>query len=598
MMWETDWESVEVNWQDPAIAEMFYLAWLERSFNFDMPEPMDNLNPNSMASTVPNFWQFFVQRCHQLGGSTYVTDDFDGGKPETWWDKYGVKNWPPDNGFRRVYRRTIVAFDDPGEEGWVARFEMNRFDTTSKLTPASERKYSGRNVRYTDGVWTETNEQGDIIKDFGLPKQGDFIGGHILNDCKKCIDLATIYGRGLTGWLSKFENNIRYGYATATVFQGLSDAQIQERIELAKQQALDMYNGMEAHPHDNQDPFIGGGWTALSVDPSLFVFELSVNNGHGIATLENIDGQHVRFWGAGSVTPSAPVKLTAYENISEIIFDENEQLSTTITDGEGKSIRVIRKWEPLAGVGFEILWQKYENTTFEVIGESIRATSIFDDEEPTVTKSGLNIEAIGLSSTPIVITNGDGDIIEVLAQVRRKGIGAIKNNSVFECKFDVLRDVQMIPSQSQESNDAVISTQTPTIISAIFPRIERSTSLTNGYFAVLLRLYGYPYITGHNGGKALNRKATLYLYNPNPVGEFDNFGEVFVEQPTIFKKHGQPVETSDFEIQWPKVGSLGAAPPWPTGVPGTRGFNSLGDAVMLNYDVSGGFKYRKGYTGQ
>jgi hypothetical protein len=602
MMWETDWESVDIDWQDPAIAEMFYKAWMERVFNFDPPPYLDNMHTGSEAFSVDNFWLNMVSRCHQLGGATYVTDDFDGHKPEHWFDKYGVKNWPPDNGFRRIYRRTIVALDDPGEEGWIARLEMNRFNVNAKLTPAIERKLSGRNFQYTEGKWIETEEQGDILHKFGLPKPGDFLGGHILNDCKKCIDLATIYTSTLSGWTSRFENTIRYGYATSFAFRGMTDAEIQEGINLAKQQALDMYNNMVPQPHDHRDLLSGGAsFTAIFVDPSLFVFELSANNSHGIATLENIDGQHVRFWGAGSKTPSAPVKLTAYENLGDIIFDEEKSktLSSTITDGEGKSIRVIRKWEPLEGVGFEVLWQKYPNTTFEVIGESIRATTIFDDEDAQnpITKVGMNLEPVSLSSTPLVMTDGQGQVTEVLARVRRLGVGSIRNDSTFDCKFDILRDIQVVPSQIQESNNASIATRTPTIVSAIFPRIERSTTFINGYFAVVLRLYGYPYMTGHNGGKALKRKATLYLHNPNPVGEFDNFGEVFVAQPTIFKKHGQPVETSDFEIQWPKVGSLGAAPPWPV-TSTSRGFNSLGDVVALNYDVNGGFKYRKGYTGQ
>ncbi len=569
--WNTDWESgAAFDAQDPALAEMFTRALNERIFLFD--------DPNTSNPDVHDFWLTMVSACHQLGFITYVTDDFHGGVPQTW---HEAGPWPPPNGFRRKIPCTINTLSDPLQPGKVARFEY-LIGKTSDL----EKKYSGRLFEVVDGRWTEslTAKVHSVLEDFGLPKIGDYIHNHILADCKKCIDLAGIY-KVTSQWSSKLENNARMGHGSSPLLEGMSETEIQEALDGAKQQAIDSWNEIEPFPADRRV----NGWKVLTSDPSIIALDLSIENRHGIAVLERVDADHVRFIGADSKIPSPAVYLP----IKEFNFGDE---GITITDGEGKSITVFRIQEPLHAGIVQVL-QTYNNATTEVsAGGVIAKGTVYEDDEP--------IEIIGHATledlSAVTITTSDKKY--KLATVRRTTLGEIRINSTFECYFDILPDSLLFPTITQGSSNINMIATSPAALSFVGHSIIThpdfgQPGLVSAYIVGLMRIYGYPF-TRSFYSKELNRKATFYIHTLNNVSEFDDnddpvppmqqFGTL-----SAHFKHGSTIESNAVEIMGERFGRTDPMPRhWPNTHLGALGYINLQSVTMLNFLVEGGFKYR------
>ncbi len=571
--WETDWENPEVDLQDPKIAEMFVRALGERSFQFTDPTPYDPY--------VSDFWLDMVNSCHQLGFSTYTTDEFDNGVPKTW---HEAGKWPPPNGFRRRFPCTINTLTDPVKPGKIARFEY-----VIPTTPLNQKKYSGRLFEVVDDKWvlSETAKMPSVLEDFGLPKIGDYLHGHILNDCKQCINLAGIY-RTSVDFSSKFEKNLKWGHGSATLFSGMSNAEIKTSLEFAEQQALNLSAPQSA---DNSNPETG--FTANPLDPSLRVFELSVNNKHGTARLERIDKDHVRFWGVDSKTPSAPTKLSIVP--ADLAFDVNN--ATTITDGEGKSIKVLRTFEPFNEAILQVL-KTYHDAVVTVQGGTAIATATIDEVEVI----GTAEEGISLSTTNLVTSTGI-----LLAQVRRTTLGEIREDSYFNCFFDILASSITFPTSASFSTSVTISILPPVALafrglSIITDNRGGIPGFVSAWITGQIRVYGYPFVRSFYD-KILKRKVSFYISYPFlNVSEFSNNGDHIPAPATVYYKHGLPIESDTLEVMGEKLGRLETMPlPWPTYSGGvisaSRGYTGTATWAMLNFLIEGGFKYKQGYNG-
>jgi hypothetical protein len=111
--------------------------------------------------------------------------------------------------FRRKFPREIYGFDDPGEEGQVARFILRNgvvrylnpdFGSSSLVTseylqrpPTLEESYaSGTLCWFHNNVWSFDNVPAtdpDLLEDTGLISVGDYFGPWNLNDMKEALDM-------------------------------------------------------------------------------------------------------------------------------------------------------------------------------------------------------------------------------------------------------------------------------------------------------------------------------------------------------------------------------------------------------------------------
>jgi hypothetical protein len=289
--------------------------------------------------------------------------------------------------------------------------------------------------------------------------------------------------------------------------------------------------------------------------------------------------------------PSQPTKLSIIP--ADEAFAEN---AITITDGEGKSIKLLRIAEPLNESILQIL-KTYHDALVTVQGGTAIATATIDGVQVT----GTAEEGIALSTTNLMTSDGI-----LLAQVRRTTMGEIRQDSYFNCIFDIVGTSITFPTIASFSTSTPVSTRPPVAVafhdlSIVTDNRGGTPGFASAWIAGQLRVYGYPFIRAFYD-KILKRKTSFYVMYPVlNVSEFSDNGDHIPAPATVYYKHGSSIESDQLEVMGEKLGALETMPmPWPTygGVsPASRGYIGLTTYAMLNFLIDGGFKYKQGYTG-
>lgn len=588
-----NFEAIELEPQDPNLLALFARAFNDRGFQYG-DQWLKFWFGNTANVDVMLAWSDLQLRAYQLQGFWLKPDGTD---YQTWLQANGdPDHWPPPDGFRRFMPRVITRMAAPGIEGHIARFEVNIDANWRPVTPSNEVVYSGRFFKYTLGKWLECFERADRVMKYGTIRRGDYWGGHILTDIRRCINLSTIKAESAQ-WSTGGVPNVMYGWAG-------------KEADFDDQSALDEIRGRAianwgTNPPDDPDMKGGGGTYenkasqgfSGSMDKSLILVDASPNNKHGIGFLiPNDDGDSVKYQAPFSKTPGDFVALPPNPPDADPATN-----AVQVSDGEDSSkwVKILRIWEPATGgrivldgsEGFPLVLDPLmtlvkanldtNDETGETSGEidwGSYSAGFSTNGKSYGTDTVHGVFYIALGGSPLGDYDDQLNFRPGKAVVVRTSVGKIYQISTIAFNMDTPNSTfctSIFPPSGINNNLVCLVTGGPMAMSTTFKVSELTGSAgasRHGYLALVYRETGVPYIQGGNGetwgslqpvdvGRKIKREVTFLVGDFDAPADFNaNLDSIlpatFNPKPIGWTVLGQSIKSDAYEVYGQTFGSF------------------------------------------
>jgi hypothetical protein len=647
--WSSNFETMDLEPQNPELLAMFINAYLERGFNISDESLKAFVGTGEFRTRALDHW---IQLQNVIYSLQFTWVKPPGRDLKTWFDANGKNDslWPPPRGFRRFFRRVITYMNAPGKINQVARFEYNTDSSWRKLTPPLEKYHTGHIFKHDGTKWNQIDDpkiQADIVYRFGRIRKGDFWGGHILNDLRDAINLLYMQsGQGL--WSTGIEEtNARVSWA------GAKDLKHTNAVQSA---ASENWGGdlsvLDGDILQYAKSFVNDGSTGITfergtqvgtrgsltinaiMDRSLWLCYVSPANRHGVGILKvRDDGNAVKYQAPYSEKFGDWVELTP-QTPDIINTDQMIQFAEIVADGEdaNKFVKICRVWEPFSEEFNGELAEARKGVSYSEYGAIISKgdeVGVIAPDKP---------QYVQMSDTPLISYDSIDDEghpvgVKVIGSAKRKSVGRIRADSSISMAIDSFNGTfcagPFLNTLPIGSSIPCIDTSGPMAISAVLVQHDQSGGVPlAGDVAILFHQSGYPYFQGKNQTatdsqnvfKKTGRKVTFFVtdFGPNIPLQWNNNFDPIAQYP-VLTEIGFNQGTS-YELYGPKFGNPGRRPAtWPDPplsqeeidatygkdnprAPkpsnGRMGYGPAIVLVLIDFSVKEGFKYKAGYNGK